>query len=133
MTLLCPICREALPPRAKTGRTRLYCSARCRDEAYRNRIAQSEVWESLDQEPAPIDEEVLKRLTVEAVAEALANKPEATPEEQLAMAILESRNLAWHYKKIGQEIRPDLAWRAERMSDSILTALRRLFTLEETK
>lgn len=132
-TQTCPTCREPLPPRASTGRRRIYCSDRCRDDAYRERLAQATVWESIDEQQAPVDEETLKKITAEAISEALANKPEATPEERLAMAILESRNLAWHYNRLGRELRPDLSWRADRMSDSILTALRRLFSLEETK
>lgn len=128
----CPSCREPLPARASTGRPRKYCSARCRDDAYRERLAQQEVWQRLD-DVQPIDEESLKRMTAEAVAEALNGLPNASPEDRLAQAILESRNLAWHYKALSREIRPDLAWRAERMGDSIMSALRRLFTNEENE
>lgn len=128
----CPTCREPLPPRASTGRPRKYCSARCRDDAYRERLAQQEVWQTLD-DVQPVDDASLKRMTAEAVAEALNGIPNKSPEDRLAQAILETRNLAWHYRKLSRELRPDLGWRAERMGDSLLSTLRRLFTTEETE
>lgn len=126
----CPTCREPLPPRARTGRRRKYCSAKCRDDAYRERIAQAlvdqEVFEPIEDRP-PVSEAHLHRLTVEAIANALEDKPPAPPEERLAAAVIETRVLAWQYRRLSREVRPDLSWRAELMSDHMTESLGRLF------
>lgn len=126
----CSTCQEPLPPSAKTGRPRRYCSKRCRDEAFRERaalrIVDAQIFEPAEGAP-PVSEAVLRQITIDAIAEALDNKPPAPPEDQLIAAVIETKVLARNYKRLSREVRPDLSWRAERMHDTMTDAVGRLF------
>lgn len=126
----CENCREPLPAPARTGRPRKTCSKRCRDALHLERQAQrlidSEIFEPISDQP-PVTEASLRRITIEALADALDNKPPAPPEERLISAVVETRVLAWNFKRLSREVRPDLSWRAELMSDSMTEDLGRIF------
>lgn len=86
----------------------------------------SQIFEPVSDQP-PLTEAQLRQITIDAIAEALDNKPPAPPEEQLIAAVIETKVLARNYKRLSREVRPDLSWRAERMSDTMTDAVGRLF------
>jgi hypothetical protein len=103
----------ALIAQAGTGRPRLYCSGRCRKAASRRR-----------------------QLTVELVAvghqqtvgaEQVGWPAAAEPDQQVAVAILETRNLAGAFLRLGRDARPQLAWRCESIGLALNEALHRYF------
>jgi hypothetical protein len=51
----------------------------------------------------------------------------AHPDDQVAVAILETRNLAGAFLRLGREARPQLAWRCEGAGAAITDALHRYF------
>ena len=53
--------------------------------------------------------------------------PVADPDQQVAVAILEARNLAGAFHRLGREARPQLAWRCESTGSAIAEALHRYF------
>lgn len=128
----CAYCREPLPPAAKTGRKRRYCSSACRDAAYRDRQAASEVWETVG--PAdPVDEDALRAMTVEAVVAEMQGIAPASPEERLIRAVLETRVLGSQYLQLSQQVRSELAWRSQQMGEAVLDDLARYFGEENAR
>jgi len=51
----------------------------------------------------------------------------AHPDQQVAVAVLEARNLAGAFLRLGREARPQLAWRCEETGAAIAEALHRYF------
>lgn len=108
----CLECGEPIGQPA-TGRPRRYCSGRCRKAANRR-----------------------KQLTARLVAvghlqtvgvEQGSLPAAADPDQQVAVAILEARNLAGAFLRLGREARPQLAWRCEGVGVAITGALHRYF------
>jgi hypothetical protein len=125
---LCQQCGANLPPAKATGRPRRYCSALCRDDAYRDRIA-NEVWGEAQRDV--VDEAALRVLTFEGIAAELEQREAAPPEEQLTRAVIETRVLAGQYQHLAGLVHANLAWRAQAMADGLRQELARLFG-EET-
>lgn len=75
----------------------------------------------------PVTPEVLRALTINAIADAIEDRPEADPEDQLVAAVLETKVLAHGFHRLSREVRPDLAWRAEKMATSMTENVSRLF------
>lgn len=115
-----------MPPVAKTGRPRRYCSARCRDEAYRDRQA-ADLWEPWDGNVSDTDLARAREEMQPQVDQLLEGAKAAPPEERLARAIVETQYLAQTYHQLGSEVPPALQWRSLRMSETITAALRRFF------
>lgn len=92
----------------KAGRRRRFCSAACKQAAYRNRRTEI-VWEPLD----------------DAGMEPVAITPEPTPhpDDAVASAIIEARTLAGTFTNLGCRARPQLAWRCTKTGDAIHSAL----------
>ncbi|CAB4218578.1 hypothetical protein UFOVP1608_38 [uncultured Caudovirales phage] len=116
----CVYCQEPLPPRGRSGPARRYCSGRCRQAASRDRAVAVEwdVWTGSTTADDP---------TIEELPEYLTSAHTATPEDQLAQAIVETRSLAEIYRRLALENGPNLAWRASRMADTLTAAVRRYF------
>lgn len=73
-----------------------------------------------------------QRQTVEALIGLVEGARPASPEGQLVAAIIETRTLAWQYRRIARDVGRDLGWRAEGMAEAVEAALKRFFpTLEE--
>ena len=102
-----PFCANVVTqPRA--GRRRCFCSAACRQAAYRHRCNEI-VWEPLD----------------DAGADHLATSPEPTsrPDDAVARAVIEARTLACAFTSLNRCARPQLAWRCQKMGEAIHAAL----------
>lgn len=66
-------------------------------------------------------------MAIEPLPALIAEVDSAPPEDQLARAVLETKTLAETYHRLGHETGPHLAWRATRMGDTLVAALRRYF------
>jgi len=91
----------------KAGRRRRFCSAACKQAAYRSRHNEI-VWEPLDNAAS------------EHVPEPT---PTPNPDEAVAVAVLEARTLAGTFRNLGRRARPPLAWRCEKTGAAIHAAL----------
>jgi hypothetical protein len=101
----CPQCGGSLP--AGSRKNRRYCSGRCRIAALREREAVR------DLVPVGVEHGHLP--------------PAAHPDDQLAVAVLEARNLSGAFLRLGREARPQFRWRCEGIGTAIDEALRRYF------
>jgi hypothetical protein len=80
-----------------------------------------------------VDDEALRELTVEAVAAELDHRQtRTTPEDRLVRAVIETQVLAGQYRSLANQVRPELGWRAEAMSQDMRQSLTRLFGEETT-
>lgn len=123
----CPVCGDEITPRATPGRPRLYCSGRCRTEAYRDRRATTlELGQPFEDQPN-VDTRVRAELLI--VADALIDETRAAPpDEQLLRAVIETRNLAHFYRRLAPRLAAGLAWRADQAGARIATVVDELFT-----
>jgi hypothetical protein len=96
----CAWCGAPLPPaNSRLGHPRWYCSAACREKAYRKRKAEKE----------------LQRVLVE---------PHVPPtDEQIALTILEAQSAAAAFTRLGLQVRPRLAERCLAVGQAIEQAL----------
>jgi hypothetical protein len=101
----CSQCGASLP--AGSRKSRRYCSDRCRKAAERERHAIA------DLVPVGVEHGHLP--------------PAAHPDEQVAVAILEARNLSGAFLRLGREARPQLRWRCEGVGVALTDALHRYF------
>jgi hypothetical protein len=49
--------------------------------------------------------------------------PDAHPDDQVAVAIVQARNIAGAFLRLGREARPQLAWRCEGVGNALAEAL----------
>ena len=124
---VCAQCGRALPPRARTGRPRRYCSGACRTEASRDRQALEVYVEDVEQPPAKLVAAQVREELLEVAEAVLVSELSAPPEDRLARAIVETRVLSTEYGRLAPELPPGLAWRAEDMSTSLDRSVDRLF------
>ena len=123
----CRQCGAKLPPPVtKRGRPRAYCSARCRDEAYRERLGSEIRWDEKEFR-TPIAPEVLIAETLPAVDALLEGVNAAPPPERLARAVIETRVLAHNFRRLEPDLEPALAWRAGEMAETLDSAVEDLF------
>lgn len=122
---VCQVCGESIPARPTPGRPRRYCSGRCRTEAYR--IRQSEAFNTDLDTPQPRTDAYLRAELLEVADVLLTGDSKATPEEQLARAVIESRTLAATFQRLSTQLPPGLAWRASSMATQISSTLKKLF------
>lgn len=94
--------------------------------AVRDRQAE-EAWAAWNDAPSTIAQGQQMPVELRPVDALLEGAPPAAPEEQLAVAIVETKVLASTYRSIAKQVPGTLSWRAERMSDSLQTGLRRYF------
>lgn len=120
----CRQCGAEIQVAGGRGRPRAYCSHRCRDEAYKDRLARS-VWE--DERPAPVDASQLLVETLPAMDSMLEQLEKAPPAERLAKAVIESKVLAHNFRRLEPELEPGLAWRAGEMAETIDEAITEIF------
>lgn len=127
----CTVCGDPIAPRPTPGRPRLYCSGRCRTEAYRDRQARSIQPASTiprpPQAPAPVIRAEILQAT-DALFEAEAAAP---PAERLARLIIEARVLAHQASLLEPELAPQLAWRVLMLAERITFALDELFPIDQ--
>jgi len=108
MDTLChgPACTNPVA-QPKSGGRRRFCSAACKQAAYRARRNEI-VWEPLDP----------------AVAEHVPEPtPTPNPDEAVAGAVLEARTLAGTFHNLGRRARPQFAWRCTKTGEAIHSAL----------
>ena len=100
---LCAWCGQPLPPRhSHMGHPRWYCSAACREKAYRQR----------------------RDRKAEALAEFDELAPRVPPtDQQIALTILEARSAAVAFARLGLEARPRLAERCAAAGAAIHKAI----------
>lgn len=110
---LCAWCSTPLPPAKKTGRPRRYCNETCRLTAFRHK-----------QLVAAFDGAPIEPLSNRSAA---APAPGVNTDEQVARAVLEAKNLAGAFHRLGLEARPQFAWRASGMAQAIQSALVEFF------
>ena len=108
MDTLCagPACTNSVT-QPKSGGRRRFCSAACKQAAYRDR-RNAIVWE-------PLDDAV-----VEHVPEPT---PSGDPDTAVAGAVLEARILAGTFRNLGRRARPQFAWRCTKTGEAIHGAL----------
>lgn len=123
----CPICGVALPPAKRTGRPRAYCSATCRQAAWRERTQLTAWVEVVD----PVDEAALREVTAQAVEAELEARLSAPAVDQLARAVTESRVLARQYQRLARSLPDGLAWRSDGMAQTLAEGLGRFFSEAE--
>lgn len=121
----CVICGDPIPPRATPGRPRRYCSGRCRTEAYR--IRQAEAFNADLTTPQPRPDAYIRAEMLDVADLLLTGETKASPEDQLARAVIESRSLAASFQRISLELPAELAWRAQTMAAQISSNIKRLF------
>lgn len=115
METLCeaPYCANRVTqPRA--GRRRRFCSAACRQAAYRRRHHEI-LWE-------PLDDAFVRPAEVTPEPE-----PASRPDDAVAGAIIEARTLAGMFANLGRRARPQLAWRCTKTGKAIHAALDEYF------
>ena len=105
------ICLECGSPVRQTagGRIRLYCSNGCRQAAHRCRHAVDDLIPAERLEPVGQEHGVVP--------------PAASPEDQVACAILEARAIAGAFLHLGREACPQLRWRCEGVGKALTEAL----------
>lgn len=108
----CLECGEPIAQPA-TGRPRLYCSGRCRQAAHRRKRLATELAAARHLRTVGVEHGSLP--------------PAADPDQQVAVAILEARNLSGAFLRLGREARPQLAWRCEGVGAALAEALHRYF------
>jgi hypothetical protein len=108
----CLECNEPIAQPA-TGRPRLYCSGRCRQAAQRRKHLTAGLVATRHLQTVGVEHGSLP--------------PAADPDQQVAVAILEARNLSGAFIRLGREARPQLAWRCEGAGVAITEALHRYF------
>lgn len=101
----CLHCGDQLP--AGSRRSRRYCSDRCRMAAMRERQAIHDL--------------------IPVGTERGHLPPAAHPDDQVAVALLEARNLVGAFLRLGREARPQLAWRCEALGVTLSRALNAYF------
>ena len=106
-TLRCTHCNTPLPPQARTGRRRRYCSPSCRSAAHRAR--------ALSFEPIPQPAVAQPPGEIELL---LAGRG-ADTDAQMAAALLEAQALAAIFSRLGREARPTLRWRCALVGQDI--------------
>lgn len=117
MSQICEFCGDSLPQAASTGRPRRFCSGRCREGARRER-EMHQVWEPLDRPVA-----VATVADDLAALDALVDEVNASPDDRLARAVLETRNLSHGFRSVAREVRPQLAVRAQKMATALDAAV----------
>lgn len=123
----CRQCGAKLPPPAsKRGRPRVYCSDRCKDEAYRDRLSSEIRWDEREV-GSPVAPDVLIRETVPAIDALLEAADSAPAPERLARAVIETRVLAHNYRRLEVDLEPALAWRAGEMAETLTEAVEEIF------
>lgn len=120
----CRQCGTPFEVKPGRGRPRAYCSARCRDEAYRDRLARSVTW---DERSAPVPAERVAAETLPALEALIADSEAAPPQERLARAVIETRVLAHNFRRLEPDLEPGLAWRAGEMAETIDEAVDQIF------
>lgn len=123
MTQTCACCAQPLPPAARTGRKRVYCSDRCRVEASRRRngTTSDASWEP---DPATAARGTnVKALTVEALVSLMDDEPPAQPTDRLTRALIEARVLAGQFVALAPALHVNLGWRAQRTGEAIQAEL----------
>lgn len=115
ITGMCSNCGKALPPSRGNGRPRKYCSPACRYFARdARRAADSFGFRTAAKSIAnPHDPRTHDRRTVECVVRLLAGERDnRLPEDVVAQALIEARQLAWAFRRAGAECPPALRARA---------------------
>lgn len=123
---LCAECSKPLPPpKPGPGRRRTYCQDSCRKAASRRRERRN-LWEGLG--PAT--------LTPWVDPDGSASPPPpapspfdspAPPDEQLVVALSELHTYAGILHRLSRELRPQLAWRTEKLAQALGASLDDLF------
>lgn len=127
----CRQCGAAFEVHSGRGRPRAYCSPRCRDDAYRDRLASEIRWDE-ETRRQPISSADLVRETIPAIDALLDSTDGAPPPERLARAVIETRVLAHNFRRLEPDLEPSLAWRAGEIAERIDVAVDDLFpTIKE--
>lgn len=114
------------PPKRKGGMPRRYCRDECRyAAAYERRPV---TWDSgVELAAIPADPLTQERRTLTALAETLAGRPAAPPEDQLVQALIESHRLSFVLRRLAVDVRDDLAERSTAFGVHIAEGLRQFF------
>jgi RNA polymerase sigma-70 factor (ECF subfamily) len=108
----CASCGQPLPPSQRpSGRQRRYCSATCRQAAYRRRAAAQQAL------PAAPEVDDLVRLIY----------PAREPTDAVAEVLLELTIAARHCRRLAPEVPPALGWRCEALGVRLQELLAELF------
>jgi hypothetical protein len=104
----CHHCEAPLParPPGRAGRPRIFCSERCKRAAYRARRQPREL------EPYPIGDLELPPLP-----------PAPSPDELMAQALAQARDVAASFALLAQVARRSLAWRCELAAADMMRTL----------
>ena len=105
---------------SKTGRLPLYASGACRVRALRRRRALENLGLSVELESLP-----------DLASPAPVSVASISADEQVARSILEARAIGYAFARLGTSARPELAWRASKTGDAILSALAEFFPNSE--
>ncbi|NLE21891.1 MAG: hypothetical protein GX624_03785 [Actinobacteria bacterium] len=117
----CSECGDQLPPKKPgPGKNRVYCSDRCRKRAERRRKAVAQ-WQDL--QPATLTPYV----GPDGPVSPPPPRKQAHPDEQVARAILEARGIAGAFAVLAREVRPQFAWRCEKVADGLHALLDEYF------
>lgn len=95
--------------------------------AYRRRIAAARAELELAEDAEPIELDPAAPAWAIVAAEPSPARRSVHPDEQTARAVLEAWRVAAAFARLGREARPSLAWRCEKLSETIRKALAELF------
>lgn len=106
------VCGNPIPPTVGRGRPRKFCSDACRYYAKNQRSVTG--WTSSSNSIAkPTDPRTYRRRSLECVVRLLdGERSTLLPEDLLAQALIEARQLAWAVRRAGAECPPPLRARA---------------------
>lgn len=121
----CAECGKDLPPRAGTGRPRLYCDDPCR---WRARDRKRAGWQALgDLAVMPVDPHTTRVRAAEAIVAVLEDVRPGPPEDRLAAWLIEAAQLSFAGRRIAEDLPPDLRARAQACALAIRAAIEREF------
>ena len=123
---VCAQCGVEIPPRARPGNQRRYCSGRCRTEASRDRQALA-VYEPETLKPVAVVAAQAREELLQVAESIIVEDAQAPATDRLARAIVETRVLSTGYARLAPELPPGLAWRAADMSSTLDAEVSRLF------
>lgn len=126
-----PICRGcggSLPPAARTGRPRQWCSDACRKKRERKERRRAGWRAQQGRFPTiPPDPLTLRLRTFQLVAELLEGRAPAAPEDQLAQLLLELEQGTFMLRRLSTELVPQLVGPAGELATDIERAILRHF------
>lgn len=129
---ICQECHGPLPPAARTGRPRKWCSERCRDRRRQRRRARTP-FPPIAPLGYPSDPESVRRRTADAIVGALAGDAPAPAPDQAAQAIHELRWLAFRLERIQRDLPPRIGGRIGAVGRGIRDLLARHFPEQEVQ